>query len=206
MRVRFFSMLIAVALLATPALAAAQAARSSGPSGMRLGAFIGMEDGAGPAGMALRVDGELQQKPLSPMVGLSLVLSAGYTRFHDEYSTYWGYPYYDYWSVEATNNVFKFAPAARFTFGRSPKIRPYADAGIGIYHSSIEIVETAPAAIGLTNKATASATGLMFRFAGGIEFFLSDGMSIGGEVGITPYTGDFDESTTTLMFLAMFRM
>jgi opacity protein-like surface antigen len=200
MSARLASLLVAVALSASPAIAGAQTA-VGGRSQWRLGALLGMEDGDLPSGLALRVDGVMEQKPLSPIVGLSFVLSFGYTRFHDEYNVYFApYTYSDDW----TANVFKFVPAARLVFGRNAKIRPYADAGVGFYYMSVSSDMTAP--WGAVQSESSSESGLMFRFAGGLEFLVNDGMSIGGELGFNPYMGDFDDTTLTAMFAATFRL
>lgn len=191
---------------------AASPAQAQGRGNMTAAALIGFEDGDGPAGLALRFDGEIPMRPLSPGVGLSLVGSLGFSHFSEERLYGYGYDYRWDWSL----NIFKVVPAARFTFGRSQALRPYVDAGVGLYYASF----TAP---GLESYVwydawgypyydyrvvdrTDSGIGLLLRFAAGLTFQVSPGFSLGGELDITPYFGDVDDTTLGLMFVAAFRM
>ncbi len=190
--------LLAAAALALPGLASAQARRSagSGRSGTQLAALIGFEDGNGDTGLALRFDGEFAYQALAPAVQLSFVGSVGFSR--------WNYDSGFFSDLDATLNIFKFVPAARFSFGNSPTIRPYLDAGLGLYYASFTI-ETRDA-FGRVYDVSDSEVSLMMRFAGGVLFQVSPGLSLGGEIGLTPYFGDVDDDTLSLMFVASFRI
>lgn len=189
--------LLAALALALPALASAQA-RSAAPRGYgtQLGALIGFEDGDGDTGLALRLDGEFPYQALAPAVRLSFVGSLGYSR--------WSYDPGFFSDYDATLNIFKFVPAARFSFGRSPVLRPYFDAGLGFYYASFSI-ETRDV-FGNVVKNTDSDLSLMMRFAGGLLFQVSPTVALGGELGLTPYFGDVDDNTFSLMFAASFQL
>lgn len=188
--------LLAAVALALPGLASAQARGAYRTPSPQIGALIGVEDGDGDAGLALRLDGEFDYQALAPAVRLSFVGSLGFTRWTDDTG-----PFSDLdWSV----NVFKFVPAARFSFGRSPTLRPYFDAGLGLYYASFSF-ETFDG-FGRLVRRTDSELSLMMRLAGGLLFQVSPGLSLGGELGITPYFGDLDDNTFSLMFAAVFRM
>lgn len=198
--------LLASVLAAPPALA-------QGRPQARGAALLGFEDGSGPAGLALRVDGELVQRPLGPGVGFSLVGSLGYSHFSDHGGT-WD-PFYGYdASWEQSLGIFKVIPAARFTFGHNPRVRPYADAGLGFYWASwsYEATTAVPTAFPpyyaiVGEQLSDSEVGVVLRFAGGVAFDVSPGFSLGAEAGIMPYLGDFaDDSTFTLMLAAQFRL
>jgi hypothetical protein len=186
--------LLAALALALPGIASAQA-RGGGPR-PQMGALIGLEDGDGDTGLSLRLDGEFDYQALAPAVRLSFVGSLGYSR--------WSYNPGFFSDLDATLNIFKFIPAARFSFGRSPFIRPYFDAGLGLYYASFS-VETRDA-FGRVYRSTDSDMSLMMRFAGGLLFHVSPGLSLGGEVGLTPYFGDVDDNTFSLLFAATFRL
>jgi hypothetical protein len=194
---------VVASLAASPALA-------QGRSPMSAAVLAGFEDGDGPAGLALRFDGELHQRPLSPGVGFSIVGSIGYSHFSDE-GGYYDY-YFDYDSRwETSVGVFKIIPAARFTFGRSQAIRPYVDAGLGLYYASWSYSETAyvgyPYYGNVSSEFDDSEVGVLLRLAAGLTFQVSPGLSLGGEIGVTPYLGDYaDDSTMSLMFAAQFRL
>jgi hypothetical protein len=181
---------------------------------MSAAVLAGFEDGDGPAGLALRFDGELHQRPLAPGMGFSIVGSIGYSHFSDEggyYDYYYGFD--DRW--ETSVGVFKIIPAARFTFGRSQAVRPYVDAGIGLYYASWSYTAsetyydpyTYPYYFTGQAEYDDSEVGLMLRLAAGLTFQVSPGLSLGGEIGVTPYLGDYaDDSTMSLMFAAQFRL
>ncbi|HEY6101475.1 MAG TPA: porin family protein, partial [Anaeromyxobacter sp.] len=81
MHVRRLSLVLALAALALPGLASAQARRTTGSAGMQLGTLIGFEDGNGDTGLALRLDGEFPYQALSPQVRMSFVGSLGYSHW-----------------------------------------------------------------------------------------------------------------------------
>lgn len=199
---------LALALVAAAALLPASPARAQGRAPVRGAALLGFEDGDGPAGLALRVDGELVQRPLSPTVGFSIVGSLGYTRFSDDGGAY--DPFNDIdarW--EASLGILKFVPAARFTFGRSPTLRPYADAGLGLYYASSHFEGSQvvtdpfvpPYVFNVPFEVDDSEVGIMLRFAAGLAFEVSPGFSLGAEVGLTPYLGDLGDDTTLSLLL-----
>jgi hypothetical protein len=191
---------LALAALAPGRAPAAPPAPASGTPG-RWALLVGLEDGDGDAGLQLRGDLEFPQRPLSPMVGFSIVGSLGYSRFHDE----WTDPWWDErWETSA--NVLKFMGAARFSFGQS-WIRPYADAGIGLYYGSWEYEwqELSYPYYGYSDDD--SELGVVLRFAAGATFQLSPTFALGGELGFTPYLGDdADDTTTSLLLSATFRL
>lgn len=208
---------LALAVLAAVATLAASPALAQGgstsPSPMRATALLGFEDGDGPAGLALRVDGELVQRPLSPTVGFSIVGSLGYSHFSDDGGV--SDPFFgleSHW--EQSLGVFKMIPAARFTFGRNPRVRPYADAGLGLYYASWNYESTETTLdpftgfpITLQTEADDSEVGIVLRFAGGVAFEVSPGFSLGAEFGLMPYVGDVaDDTTVNLMLAAQFRL
>jgi hypothetical protein len=197
---------VVASLAASPALA-------QGRSPMRAAVLVGFEDGNGPAGLALRFDGELEQRPLSPGVGFSLVGSIGYSHFSDDGGYYDYYGYDNTW--ETTTGVFKIIPAARFTFGRSQALRPYVDAGLGLYYASWGYTAsetfydpyTYPYYFTGQVEYDDSEVGVLLRLAAGLTFQVSPGLALGAEIGFTPYLGDFaDDSTMNLMFAAQFRL
>lgn len=188
--------LLAALALALPGLASAQARGGARPQLLQLGALIGFEDGDGDAGLALRLDGEIPFQALAPAVQLSFVGSLGFSR--------WNFSPGFFSDLDATLNVFKFVPAARFSFGRSPTVRPYVDAGLGLYYASFSVEQRD--AFGRVFRASDSDVSLLMRFAAGLLFQVSPGFSLGGELGLTPYFGDVDDDTFSLMFAAMFRL
>lgn len=205
MRLLAMLAVLATSLTASPALA-------QGRSPMSAAVLVGFEDGDGPAGLALRFDGELAQRPLSPGVGFSLVGSIGFSHFSDEgggYDAFYGYD--DRW--EASLNLFKIVPAARFTFGRSAAVRPYVDAGLGLYYASWNVTQHElyydPWYGTYYGEAEFddSEVGLLLRLAAGLNFQVSPGFALGGEVGVTPYFGDYtDDAMLSLMVSAQFRL
>lgn len=194
MIVRTSLALLAAAALSLPGLASAQARGRS--TGAQLGVLIGFEDGDADAGVSLRLDGEFDWQALSPAVRLSFVGSIGYTRWTDDLG-----PFSD---LDWTVNVVKFVPAARFSFGRSPTLRPYFDAGIGFHYVSFSIEQRD--AFGRVYSIDDSDISLMMRFAGGLLFQVSPGLALGGEIGLTPYFGELDDNTFSVMFAASFRL
>lgn len=188
--------LLAALAFALPGLASAQARTAYRAPSPQLGALIGFEDGDGDTGLALRLDGEFDYQALAPAVRLSFVGSLGYSR--------WSYDPGFFSDLDATLSIFKFVPAARFSFGRSSALRPYLDAGLGLYYASFSVEQRD--VFGQVYKRTDSDLSLMMRFAGGLLFQVSPGLSLGGELGLTPYFGDVDDNTFSLMFAAVFRM
>jgi opacity protein-like surface antigen len=195
---------LAATLAAPPALA-------QGRMPMNGAVLLGFEDGDFDAGISLRGDLELVQRPLAPNVGFSIIGSLGFVRFSQD----GGYSYFDESSSwETAINVIKFVPAARLTFGRSQAFRPYVDAGLGLYYGSLTYEEsvtfTSPVypylPVTQTFEADDSEFSLTMRLAAGLQFQVAPNFSLGGELSINPYFGDYDDSTLGLMVGASFRM
>jgi outer membrane protein with beta-barrel domain len=224
MRILATLAVITATLVARPALAQRRGAPAPAPapiqdqasgSPIRLGALLGFESIDLSTGVALRADAEFPLQQIAPMVGLSIVGSLGYSHFSDEgaYYDWYGYGYEDSW--ESSIGILKVIPAARFTFGRMARLRPYADAGLGLYYASWNHKETtwtdtgypyyAPYAV--ETSYDDSQMGVVLRFAGGVNFDVAPRFSIGGELGFTPYLGDLaDGSGFQAMFSAQFRL
>lgn len=192
------SLALALALaaaLALPGLASAQARRPAGASpgagGPQLGLLVGFEDGDGDTGLALRVDGEWPLQVLSPQIRMSLVGSVGLSR--------WDFNSGFFSEIDTTLTIFKLTPALRFSFGNNPTIRPYGDIGLGVHYASLSF--SAP---GISDSD--SDVSIHMRFAGGILFHLSPAFSLGGEIDFTPYFGEVNDSTVSLLFSAQFRL
>jgi hypothetical protein len=164
--------------------------------------LVGLEDGDGPAGLALRVDAEFPQRALAPGVGFSVVASLGYSYRSDD-------AVFEDWAWEESIGIFKLIPAARFTFG-TQAVRPYADVGLGLYRAAWSFEETEylgfPYYGPVTTRFEDSEVGLVLRFAGGLSFRVNERLGLGAELGFTPYLGDaMDDTTFNLMAMAAFR-
>jgi opacity protein-like surface antigen len=187
------------AALVLPAHASAQA-RRPGASGMgagpNLGLLVGFEDGNGDTGLALRLDGEFPLQTISPIVRMSFLGSVGYSR--------WSFNQGFFSDLDSTLGIFKLTPALRFSFGNSPQIRPYADVGVGVHYASFSFKRRDQ--FGTVFSVSDSDVSLHMRFAGGILFHVSPGFSLGAEIDLTPYFGDVDDNTFSLLFGAQFRM
>ncbi len=211
MYVRRASFVLAIALaalLAAPARAA-QPAPASG-HGNDWSVLLGLEDGAGDTGLQLRGDLEFAMRPLSPVVGFSIVGQLAYSRFSESggyYDPAFGVD--DRW--EQSVNLFKFGASARFRFGHHPTFHPYADAGLGLYYTGWSGSQTVyvgyPYYAYQKQSYSDSDTGVYLRLAGGVSFQVNPGFALGVELGFHPYIGDVpDETTTSLMASATFRM
>ncbi len=206
MYVRRASFVLAVALASlAPAARAAppQPMAASGGTG-QWAVLVGIEDLSSESGVSLRGDLVIPMKALSPMVGLAIVPSLGYSHFsvdsNDPFASVAGV------STSESLNLFRGMAAARFTFGRHPTFHPYADAGMGVYVSSYSY-EYRDAYYGTLASSSKTDFGLVMRFAGGIDFQLSPSFALGAELGFQPYIGDGPDSTSTnLLFSAAFRM
>lgn len=195
--------LSALALAPARASAAQSVAASSGPN--RWALLLGFEDFGGDAGLQLRGDLEFAQRPLSPVVGFSIVGSLAYSHWGDSH----GYdPYYGRgweWSADLA----KLVGSARFSFGRSSFIRPYADVGLGLYYASTSGTSGYgwdPYYGYYALDYSDSTIGLLLRLAGGATFQLSPAFALGVELGVHPYMGHFPDTSTSLMASATFRM
>ncbi len=219
MRILATLAVIAATLAAPPALAQRRGAPAPAPvqdqgsgSPIRLGALLGFESVDLSTGVSLRADAEFPLQRLAPMVALSLVGSIGYSHFADDggtYDAYWGYD--SRW--EQSLGILKIIPTARFTFGQMQRLRPYADAGLGIYHASWtstwreELWDPYYGYYWAERSVDDSQVGIVLKFAGGINFDVTPRFSIGGELGFTPYLGDLaDGSGFFTLVAAQFRL
>lgn len=199
MSVRRMSLAALLAVLVLPASALAQSNGAPAGGPMSMGVLVGFESGDGDTGIALRFDGILDQKKLSPKALLSGVLSFGFTRFSDSATD----PFGD--SVEASLNLFKVVPAARFTFDVAPQFDLYLDAGLGMYFglAAVRIEDD------LGNEIfddSDNAFGAAMRIGGGALIELSPTFHLGFDMAFNPYFGDYEETDFTLMGQAVFRM
>lgn len=186
------------ALTVSPAAALAQGAPRAGA--MQFGLLAGIEDEDGPAGFQLRGDLEFSHQRLSPAVTLSFVGSLGYSRFHDEITDFF---VGERW--EATTNVLRFAPTARFAFGAHPVFRPYLDASAGLYYASGEI-EYTDLTFGDRFSVSDDEVSVFLRLAAGVSFQVAPTFALGAELGLMPYFGDLDLTSTSLLASATFRL
>jgi len=204
MHPRTLSAVALAALLAVPAVAGAQAKRSttsakasratpaasSSAPNLSVGGSLGYEFGNAD-GFALRLDGELPFQMLAPKVALSFVGSLGYTRFSENI------PYGD-----VKTNLFKLVPAARFTMPVAPEVDLYGDGGLGLYHYSSTAKTNVPF-LG-TMEASTSGFGFMLRFGAGAFYKINPKVKLSAELGLSPYFGDVDTTDFTIMLGAMF--
>lgn len=192
MTVRTFRIaLLLAAALVLPATAQAQARRTgsqasaSQDGGLHLNLLLGPEFADGETGIALRGDLQTTFQHLSPAVRLDGVFSLGYTRFSED---------------PVTVNLVRLVPAARFVFPVAPAVSLYGDAGIGLY------IGNASVDLGFGDDRSESLFGINMRFAGGAMFDVTPTLRLGAELAVNPYFGDFDETSTTLMFGVGFRL
>jgi hypothetical protein len=187
--------LAAALLAAVPAAAQAQARRAAAPApdaGLRLAGLLGLEFGAGDTGLALRVDGEMPIQAVGRGTDLSGVLSLGFSRFDDD-GRGW----------ERTTNLVKLVPAIRLTLpALAPQLGAYGDVGLGFYYQSTSVDDDRLGARDFDD----SGVGLAMRFAGGLFFDVNDRLRLGGEVGVNPYFGEFDETTVSLLATLSYRL
>lgn len=195
--------LLAVALL-TPAVALAAPARTSSTAGapldgLQVGGFIGYET-ADVSGLALRLDGEIPFRDLSPQVKLSWVGSLGYS--HLTWDTFGG---------SFTANVLKIVPAARFTLPLNPQFDLFGDVGLGLAFVSASF--DTPFFGGSVSDSTVN---LMMRFGAGAWYHANDRLKVGAMLELDPIFGDFgfsrpgftanSQTTFNILFGAMYRL
>ncbi len=210
MYVRRAYFVLAVALAALAALPARAAQPGSGLGGSQWSVLVGLEDGAGDSGLQLRGDLEFPMSRLAPAVAFAIVGSVGYSRFGQSGG------YYDAISGidsrwDTSTNLLRFMGSARFTFGNFRNVRPYADAGLGIYYAGWSGSESVylgyPYYQNVKQDFSDSDIGVVMRFAGGVSFQVSPAFALGIELGFQPYLGDVpDDTFTSLMASATFRM
>ena len=201
--------LLAVALLA-PAVAFAAPASSPSKtapaqqtydSGVAVGGFVGYET-ADVSGLSLRLDGEFPFKDLSPQVRLSWVGSFGYS--HLTTGSFAG--------GDFTANVFKFVPAARFTFPLAQQFSVTGDLGLGlaIVSASINFPGVPGFIPGFTESH--SSVNLMMRIGAGAWYDVNPKTRLGLMLEFDPIFGDFGftgaSSQTTFLIQggAMFKL
>jgi hypothetical protein len=192
---------IAAALLATsgPALAQGRATSRSSSGLTNADVLIGFEDGGPESGFALRGDLEFMPTRIAPNAKLSLVVSAGFTRFSD------GFWYANDVREEWSWNLFKLIPAARFSFDVAPRFGLYGDAGLGLYVGTFSWEHDYRFA-GYTEDYSDTSLGLAMRLAAGAKFLVTPTFQLGAELGVNPYfAGDYDDTTLSAMMLASFR-
>lgn len=182
------------AALALPTTSFAQARRSSGAGStaagtraLSIGGGLGFEFGDDD-GFGLRLDGVLPLQQLSPTVSMGLVGTAGFTHWGDSYG-----------GVDASVNLLKLVPAVRIGIAAAPKISLYGDAGLGLYLGRSKVESD-------FYDHSESAVGVTMRFAGGALVEVSPVLSIGGELGINPYFGDFEDTTLSLFATALVKL
>ncbi len=197
--------LCALALAPARASAAPQAA-SSGRNQWTVG--VGLEDGNGTTGLALRGDLEFVQRRLAPSVGFSIVGSLGYSYFGRNgggWDYYYGYNDHWDWSM----NLLKVTGAGRLNFGSSSFVHPYAEAGVGVYYAGLSgshVVWDPYYGTYVPQDYSDSEVSLLLRVGGGVSFQVSPTFALGVDAGVQAYAGDIAENTFALLGSATFRM
>jgi opacity protein-like surface antigen len=188
------ALLVPAAATAAPAKAKPAASSSgAGLQGLSVGGFIGWEtDDVG--GLALRADGELPFRALSPQINLSWVGSIGFSHLTD-----------DMGFADLTANVLKIVPAARFTFPINPQLSLFGDAGLGLAYVSAKVESP------FFPSVDDSTINLMMRIGVGAWYHVNEKTRIGA---MLEFFGDFGfsgagaSSQTTFNILggAMFKL
>ena len=189
------SALVVLALgLAAPA--AAQTTRRAPPpsssQAVLVGPLIGMElDGDG--GLALRGDAVVPLSRLSGSATLDGVLSVGLTFFSDDNGRF---------GPDVDTTIFKVIPALRLTAPLTPTVGVYGDVGLGFYYGST----TVDSGTFGDQSFDDDGFGVGMRFAGGLFADVSPRVRVGGEIGLNPYFGQYDDTTLSLLVSLMFRL
>jgi opacity protein-like surface antigen len=177
---------------------ASQAAPPSQYGGLSVGGFIGYETDD-VSGLALRLDGELPFKALSPAVNMSWVGSIGYSHLTESV------PFGDF-----TSNVLKIVPAARFTLPLNPQFDVFGDVGLGIAYVSAK-VETNIPFFGSTSTSDSSFN-IMMRLGAGAWFHVNPQLRVGAMLEFDPIFGDYgmsgatSQNTFNILAGAMYRL
>lgn len=183
MHARSLALVLALSAAALPSASRAQTGGSR-PFGA---ALIGVE-ADGDSGLALRFDAGFPLRPLGPSVGFALLGSVGFSHFSRDQIVFFN----ERWKT--TTNVFRIAPAVRFTFGGSQVLKPYADAGLGLYIASADLhVYDYPSGV-LLSTASSTDSGIFLRLAGGLLVQVSQAVSLGAELGYQPASGRLDNT------------
>ena len=185
---------------------ASQAAPPSQYGGLSVGGFIGYETDD-VSGLALRLDGELPFKALSPAVNMSWVGSIGYSHLTESV------PFGDF-----TSNVLKIVPAARFTLPLNPQFDVFGDVGLGLAYVGITVDTPAIPAIppffaGVPGgSASDSSFNIMMRIGAGAWFHVNPQLRVGAMLEFDPIFGDYgfsgasSQNTFNILAGAMYRL
>jgi hypothetical protein len=160
-----------------------------------MGPLFGLEFADGDTGLALRADASMPLSRASPTVTLDGVLSVGLSWFDDDDGRFN--------DVDVSTTIFKIVPALRMSAPLSPTVGIYGDAGLGFYYGSTDVDFNDDVFGG---DADDDGFGVAMRFAGGMFADVTPAVRLGGEFGINPYFGEFDETTVSLLFSVMFRL
>jgi hypothetical protein len=193
------AMLVPITASAAPKRAAASATPASPLDGITVGGFVGYEKDD-VDGISLRFDGEMPFRALSPQVNLSWVGSIGYSRLSLE-------DVVDF-------NIIKVIPAARLSFAVNPQFTLFADGGLGFYYASFDTEVSRFAGfdpftfqpVFVTEKVGDSEFSVLMRVGGGAFFQVNEKTRLGASIELSPYFGDFDQTTFLVQAGAMFRL
>jgi opacity protein-like surface antigen len=169
--------------------AATPTSQSAPPSqygGLSVGGFLGYETDD-VSGVALRLDGELPFKALSPQVKMSWVGSIGYSHLTNS----------GFAGADFTANVLKIVPAARFTLPLNPQFDVFGDVGLGIAYVSVTadfpgtpaIPPFFPGTPGFSQSD--SSFNIMMRIGAGAWFHVNPQLRVGAMLEFDPIFGDF---------------
>ncbi len=216
MHVRSLLAVALAALLAGPAAAHAQSKKSSSKAAAptkaspvsgtttapnySIGGWIGYESGD-LSGLQLRGDFIYPYQKLAPKVDLSFVGSVGYSYLtHSESTTVAGVSA----SADATANVLKFVPAARFSMPVNPQFTLYGDAGLGLYWAGETVKSDIPG--GGSVSASNSDVGFMLRLGVGGFYQLNTQVRLGASLVLDPMFGGYSDTTFAFLAGATFRI
>jgi opacity protein-like surface antigen len=190
--------LLAVALLAPAVAFAAPASKSSSSSqakssaaapqqaaapasqygGLEIGGFLGYETDS-VSGLALRLDGELPFRQLSPAIKMSWVGSIGYSHLTETIGF-----------ADVTTNMIKIVPSARFTLPLNPQFDLFGDVGLGIAYVGATVDIHPP--FGLPSSSFSDSTfNIMMRFGAGAWFHVNPQLKVGAMLEIDPIFGNY---------------
>lgn len=96
-----------------------------------------------------------------------------------------------YSGLEHDLTVFELVPAIRLNWTASPTIGAYGDVGLGLAYASAN---------------DESDTGATMRFGVGAFYQMTSSIRFPVELAIHPHFGDYDQTSTTLMIGAKFRL
>jgi opacity protein-like surface antigen len=155
-------------------------APSSQYGGLEIGGFLGYETDD-VSGVALRVDGELPFKALSPQLRMSWLGSIGYSHLTESIAF-----------ADVTTNVLKIVPAARFTLPLNPQFDVFGDVGLGIAYVSATVDFNSPfPGVPAPGSISDSTFNIMMRFGAGAWFHVNPQLKVGAMLEFDPIFGDF---------------